>query len=436
MAANSLDKAQTATAPPAPPVNPLDVAAKGEKSASNVVDNIVSNETSEDERILEFAPEIDQSLLKEVGPPKSLLLVLLKILFGFTVIASVGSLLFFTSQLTDKFDSVSKKFDIPNISKELSSSDGELLSLQTDVNFYRYLQVKASLDEFIYYGDTFTKNYEISQSQTVSASDRKEASKALVTAKPKMVAAMSDVQEKFAKDFTVTLTSEELAGSKDTKLMFTSAIQEKLEEKSKPLASNKDVQAQRDYRGYQDIKTIVSNTALKDIVLLADVANMSDEELYSFVKIMNALYTNDLSVIQLIKDFRIKWSDIMEEIDLRTIAVDQYYNQDSYDVIGGIRYTSYDFNGSDRSISIVGEIKRFDTVNFTMIANLIDELNSSETFEDAEMRTFSKSGSLDDGYTSSVRLKLTLEGFMVEAVGTEDELIDEVPPEMMDEEPV
>ena len=124
----------------------------------------------------------------------------------------------------------------------------------------------------------------------------------------------------------------------------------------------------------------------------------------------------------------------MEEIDLRTIAVDQYYNQDNYDTIGGIRYTSYDFDSVDKSISIIGEIKRYDTVNFTMIANLIDELNASETFEDAEMRSFSKAGSLDDGYTSSVRLKLTLEGFIVQELGTEDEYLDEIPPEMMEED--
>ncbi|MBT4917025.1 hypothetical protein HN709_04100 [Candidatus Peregrinibacteria bacterium] len=434
MAANGTDNAQTANTPPAPPVNPLDMASGNASADSAVVENIVTNETTEDERILDFAPEIDQGLLKEVGPPKSLLLVFLKILFGVTVIASVVSLIFFTSQLTDVFDSLSKKFDVPNISKELSSSDDEILALQTDVNFYRYLQIKASLDEFIYYGDAFTKNYEISNSQTVSSTDRKKASSELNKARPKLASSLQDVQEKYVKSFTAPLISEELSGNKNTKQLFQTAMQEKLDEKSKPLASNSDVQAQRDYKNYQDIKSIVSNEALKDIALMASVEAMSDEEVYVFVKMTNMMYTNDLSIIQLIRDFRIKWSDIMEEIDLRTIAVDQYYNQDNYDTIGGIRYTSYDFDSVDKSISIIGEIKRYDTVNFTMIANLIDELNASETFEDAEMRSFSKAGSLDDGYTSSVRLKLTLEGFIVQELGTEDEYLDEIPPEMMEED--
>ena len=85
-----------------------------------------------------------------------------------------------------------------------------------------------------------------------------------------------------------------------------------------------------------------------------------------------------------------------------------YHSENYFDELGGIQYTSYDFDSSGPSISIVGETKRFDTTNFTMIVNLIDELNNSDLFENAEMHSFSKSGSLESGYTASVKLNLGL----------------------------
>ena len=109
-----------------------------------------------------------------------------------------------------------------------------------------------------------------------------------------------------------------------------------------------------------------------------------------------------------IKEGRIQWSDMMNEIELRTIAVDNHYSEDFYNELGGIRCNSYDFDSVNRKITVVGETKRFDTRNFSMIADLIDELNRSPILDNGEMRSFSKSGSFDDGYTATLKLTLDI----------------------------
>ncbi len=397
------------TAPDVPEeVNPLD-AVKDEQKDPTLVNNIVANTTKEDERILEVAPELDKSLLQEVGPQKSLLLVSLKLLFGVLTLLSLGSLIFFTSQLTNKFDFFSSKFNMPSLSKTLKASDEEVIKLQTDINFYSALKTKGYLDEATYYGDSFIKYFEVVNNPTTDPKDQKTAAQELGKLFPKIVSALDLAKLQMVKESTVPVLTLETNENIDPESFFQSELLKKLDDKAAPLADTEDEQAKRDYKNYIITKSVVSNSELKSLILNTDYASMSEKEFYEFLKDFSKKYSNELSVIQRIKDERIMWSDIINEIDLRTIAVDRYYNQNSYDQIGGILYTSYDFDADSQSISIIGEIKRFDTVNFTMIANLIDELNRSDLFANAAMQSFSKSGSLNDGYISSVRLQLDLE---------------------------
>src|SRR3989338_7178658 len=126
---------------PVSPVNPLDVQ-NTQAEGSQLVQNIVSTETSTGEKaILGAAPEVDSSLLENLTPPKSLLLVILKVLFAVLLIGSVASILFFSSQLTNVLNMATEKLGFSNISKELASSNAEIINSQTEINFYRYLKL-------------------------------------------------------------------------------------------------------------------------------------------------------------------------------------------------------------------------------------------------------------------------------------------------------
>ena len=406
---NPLDaKAGTASATPGTPATPE--ASADSAAPSDMIDNIVSTETSEgDERILEEAPELDMSLMQEVEPTKSAFLLVLKIAFAILVVVSVASFLFFTSQLTNTFDFASSTFNIPNISKDLASSNAEITTLQTDLNFYRYLQIKAFLDEFSYYGDSYLQNYDVANSQTAASSAKKKANSRLKKLRDKLRVSFMAVKDQLVHNFTVPIVSKDFESDADFVTLFRDHLTTKLTQKSEELLATADSQAMRDQKNYKYTKNLVANSDIKTLVLATDFDALSDKHLYKLVKDVNAKVVNDMSIIQEIKDKRIKWSDIINEIYLRTVAVDTYYSGDFYDEIGGIRYTSYDFDISGPSIAITGETKRFDTNNFTMIANLIDELNRSKFFENAEMKSFAKSGSTESGYVASLRLNLDLQ---------------------------
>ncbi|EKE25404.1 MAG: hypothetical protein ACD_5C00176G0002 [uncultured bacterium] len=129
---------------------------------------------------------------------------------------------------------------------------------------------------------------------------------------------------------------------------------------------------------------------------------------------------DEFSIIQKIKDKRVSWSDVINRIEFETSYVDQYFSEGYFDEVGGIQYTSYDFDASTGKISITGITKRYNTDNFTMISNLIDQLNFSPFFNNVAMKSFTKSGSSDEGYTATLKLDLELQK---DAVDSEDKPI-------------
>jgi hypothetical protein len=401
------------------PENPLDKAPEAPKQeGAKLVKSIVDTETSTGEKaILEEAPEVDLSLIQDIEAPKSLPLLLLKSLFGILVVASAASLLFFTSQLSNKLDFASSTFNIPNVSKELTSSNSEITKLQTSYNFYRYLQLKAYLDEFSYYGDSYAKYYEIANSQTANNADIREAAEYMVFLDDNLRDSFMNTKEIMTKSFTAPLFSEEITDDAALYKVFVDELKMELTQKANEFSNSEDDQAKREFKNYSQTTNLAGNVSLQNLVIQTDYDALSESDLYDLINKVNSLVVNDLSTIQTIKENRIKWSDIMNEIYLRTVAVDTYHSGSYFDELGGIRYTSYDLDSSGPSISIVGETKRFDTTNFTMIVNLIDELNASDLFKDAEMRSFAKSGNADSGYTASIKLNLGLEE-MAEPVET------------------
>lgn len=409
-------------------VNPLDEKEEAQAYESDVLKTVVDTETSEGaEQILEAAPEVDTSLLEDIAPTKSLTLTALKIAFGILMAFSIASIIFFTSQLTDKMDFAISTFGVSNASAELAATNDEVLDLQTSLNFYRYLQYKAFLDQFSYYGDSFVQYYDIANSQTASTSDKAEAKEEMQKLREQLRQAFLFAGEYASAQFTVPLIDPEI---EDLDQVFVEALKGRIADTvaeykalqptetdeaavSEDEIATEEPALQSEQKNYLQMLKLVGNDPLHTLIVNTDFDVLTDAELYDLIKTVNTLIVNDLSIIQEIKNNRVRWSDVMNELELRTIAVDRNYTEDFYDQIGGIQYTSYEFDSENQRITIVGETKRFDTTNFTMIANLIDSLNSSRLFGNAEMRTFSKSGSLDAGYVANLRLTLDLDKDLV-----------------------
>lgn len=393
--------------------NPLDKNSNDLSGNSELLQNIVTTETDDGkETILGEVPEIDNSLLQDIAPPKSAFLVILKTAFGMGLFLSVASLIFFNVQLSQSFDKVinqlPEKMRFTPISKQLASSNSEIINLQSELNFYRFLQIKGYLDQLSYNGDSFAQYFETASSQTASANDKKEAVTKLAALKEPFANSFKGLTEKLKKHLSAPLIDKVYQDPTALEGVFSDKLRNKFNEEAAKLTNSENEDAKRKNRNYIQTAQLVGNNDLKNSILKIDFAALSDKDLYLVIKSLTAGIVNDLSTVHSLKEKRVKWSDIINEIDLRTIAVDKHFNDNFYEAIGGIRYSSYDFDQSSKKISIVGETKTFDVTNFSMIANLIDELNRSKFFTNAEMRSFSKSGSVDEGYTATLKLTLDL----------------------------
>jgi hypothetical protein len=379
---------------------------------SDLLKNIVSTETGANEApILGEAPELDTSLLYDVKPQQSILLTSLKILFGLLFAASLASLLFFTSQLTTTLNFATSSFKLPNISADLSATNAEIISLQTDLNMIRLQEIKAALDKFSYDGDLYLEQYKIFDSSTSSAQEKADAKATMDELRAILKPSFTDAGEKFSKSFTAPLIDINFVEEAQLQSLYEDRLRAAITDKLTVLATGKDDATKIDLRNYQQTLKLVGNTELKNTLIHTDFGSLNDKALYDLIdKKINALIVNDMTAVQNIKAKRIKWSDIMDEIENRTKEVDKNYSLKFYNSEGGsgIRYNSYDFDSSTRKISINGETKSLTPANFTMIAQLIEALNQSKIFMNAEMRSFSKSGSFDEGYLATLRLVLDL----------------------------
>ncbi|MFC1615509.1 hypothetical protein ACFL21_00055 [Patescibacteria group bacterium] len=391
-------------------VNPLDEKKEAKAYDSEVLKTVVDTETSEGpEQILEAAPEVDTSLLEDLAPTKSLTLMTLKILFAILMGYSLVAIIFFTSQLSNKLDFAVDTFGVKNVSAQLAATNTEVLSLQTNLNFFRYLQYKSFLDHFSFYGDSYVQYYDIANSQTSTSTEKKDAIKEMESLREKIREAFMFSSEFAAAQFSVPLIDPTI---ENLDVVFIGELKNKIGDRVREFdeLQGEDIEAGKtEKKNYMQTLNLVGNTSLTTLLINTDFDALTETELYSFIKTVNSLILNDMSIIQDIKNNRVRWSDVMQEIELKTIAVDKRYEEDFYDQIGGVRYSSYDFDNENQRITIVGETKRFDTTNFTMIAKLIDSLNSSELFGNSEMRSFTKSGSLEEGYIASLRLTLDLD---------------------------
>lgn len=386
----------------------MDPVAKNEES--DLLKNIVSTETGENEKsILGLAPNLDLSLLQGVAPRKSILLVILKSIFTLIVLVGVCAVVFFTSQLTGVFDFASSKLNIPNISEELASTNAEIISLQTDLNLYRFLETKAMLDKFTYDGDEFLNQYDIANSPTASDLEKTTANDRMTGLKVDLKTSFIQARDKYSKSFTAPLIDISFTQD-DAQLetLYEGKLTDLITQKLATLATGTDSQTKSDYRNYQQTMKLIGNVKLKATLINTDFDSLDNDKLDQLIKTINGLIVNDTTVIQEIKNKRIKWSDVINEIKLRTIAVDPHFADNYYNDLGGIRYNSYDFDTTTHKISISGETKSVDTQNFTMIANLIDQLNQSSIFQNAAMSSFSKSGSLEQGYLGTLSLVFDL----------------------------
>jgi len=380
-----------------------------DSSASNpLIESAIQGETAEMKQFLDL-PEIDESLLNEIEPPKSILLYILKGVFLVFLIIGSGTYLFFATQLGTKLTFLTDVLHVPAAMNELKNTNDELKSAKTDLNVYNLLEGKFHLDNFSFEGDKFTRNYQIYTNKSVAESARNTAKSEMTKIREILKSELIGARDKLLADYHVTLVDPDVLDANMYPDIFKNLLIERMGSEIISREAKKDINETRDYKTYAQAKKLIENAELKNMLKTADIDTMTDKELVVFIVKLNGLAENELSAIQKIKDSKINWSAIIAEIKSQTRIVDQFFNEGLYDEAGGIQYTNYDFDAGTKRITITGTTKRYDSANFTTISDLIDQLNASPLFQGVEMKSFAKTGSAKDGYTATLRLSLQLQ---------------------------
>lgn len=392
------------------PVAPV-VADKPVAKDTLIESAIKTDEEPVEKTLLEAAPTIDEDLLEEIEPPKSVLLYGLKGVFVLLVAVGIGSFLFFTSQLNSYLNFATDPLKIPSTLSELKATNEDVKNAQTDINLYRYLKGAIYLDNFSYYGDDYLKNYSLYVNESAADEEKTAAKVKMDELKLNLSDSFKSVQENLTKEISIPLVDTDVPTDEELKTLFTGLLNDKL--------GLVDATSS-DYKLYKQAQKLISNEELKTLLKGTDFASLKDADLAVFIGKVNDLALDEFSIIQKIKDKRVSWSDVINRIEFETSYIDQYFSEGYFDEVGGIQYTSYDFDASTGKISITGITKRYNTDNFTMISNLIDQLNFSPFFNNVAMKSFTKSGSSDEGYTATLKLDLELQK---DAVDSEDKPI-------------
>lgn len=100
---------------------------------------------------------------------------------------------------------ISDTLGLGSIAEELSAVNNELLDLQTEANFHRYLELKGYSDLFSYYGDYYLQALKVLNSQTATANEKREAEVSLAETREELNATFGRLRELYTQNFTVKL---------------------------------------------------------------------------------------------------------------------------------------------------------------------------------------------------------------------------------------
>lgn len=159
----------------------------------------------------------------------------------------------------------------------------------------------------------------------------------------------------------------------------------------------------------QNTIKLVQNNPLKNLIKNFDPQNPEPEIPFDdILRQLRELDQNELSIIAGLQEKRIKWREVIEEIEKITKEVDHVFDEGLFEQIGGIAYSGYSFDAASGRISVTGRTKTMDSRTFTLIANLIDAFEKSQKFKNVDKRSFSK-GKDDDGFLATLKLDFELE---------------------------
>jgi len=366
------------------------------KNDSKVLSGVFAKEdkaSTPKKNILGPLPELEKNLIGSFDPNERNLKIAKTILISLIGVVFLAFVFFYT-ELNPKFDLLTSLRG-PNTAQQLNNIKNSVITTQTSINQKNYLLMSYYLQKLSYLSDGYTKI----RKDTTGTYDEKNIRDSIL----------------IAYENALTKHNEPITVGNIPKETFKVQLKNELRNELNQLRTETPTASiNAEIKNYTDALRLVDNKNLGKIFThkVDDIRNdlpQDDTKLFILTRDILKNLTNDFSTISDIKLTRIQWSIIIQEIERVTKSVDTLYNTGFFEELGGLKYSSFDFDAKTNRVILTGQAKRDDGTTFTLIVNLIDALGNSPIFKDVDNRSYQKSGSEKDGYISSFRIELSLE---------------------------
>lgn len=395
---------------------------KSDTSEATVVKTILDQKNAPKMKpILGNAPTLMKSLEEGKVLRQKKTLRITQGIFVLVFFAALGMAGYFYSELSPTFDLLG-----PNTTAKLTDSNKNLRSAQTVINKYRYLAAQLDLNVFSLVSDDYLDK---TAQMASNASKVAILESSVMASAEELPTTIDRVKENLSAPLvikTYPTAAEQIYTPEQITSQFEADLKSLLIEDRKKITSveNLSSENEQDLRLIENTLKLVGNNKLLNAInaLSADTlkSNLTTytesldaakrKEVNDMMKTVLSTTKSDIAVIGALKSARVDWAWIIDKIEEVTATVDPNFNAGLFDVTGlEIVYTGYELDSNNKKIVLSGYTKTNDARNFSIISNLIDELEKSEYFETVEMRSFSKSGSFDTGFTANFKIDLNIE---------------------------
>ena len=353
-------------------------------NASTTQKNILTPNKSDDELLIYKKPTLGANLLKLV------------FLFGLLAFA------FFYSQLSPTFTVLGE-----NPVQNRVMTYKRVLDLQAHISKQGHILAKLALDDYLYTADSYLHKVGQYGSSLISQKDKAILESEFPTLRAKMredlLLASEKLLQKLIPDGLPAHFEEGKNHSQEFKIALKDIIRAEIQAATD--AKNMD-----EVTFMRSVSKLADNETIKPKLNRLQVPTMTDAEFKDMADILAESNTSGFAALASIRNKRLKWSDIIREIEQTTKSVDQLFgNQFLSGDVGEVFYSSYNLDHKNNSISITGETFSDDGKNFTVSADLIDAFEESDMFKNVEMNSFTKSKEQDNSFRGVLNLELELE---------------------------
>ncbi len=392
---------------------------------AKVLETAISNKdaVSKLKPILGNAPALQRTLQQEKEYSLKKKLRSIQTLFVIILLIGLGASGYFYSQLSPHFT-----FFGQNTVTQLDEVNKSLKGLQTQLNKYRYLAAQIDLNRFSYVSNEFLDKTSQYNNPNVASNVKTQLAADIQEAQTDLPQILVRLKENLGQNIVISTYhtgSEEESSDAAIQAAFEADLKSALRGDLTQLTKNKTSDdPSEDVKLINNTLKLVGNekllNTLKNLAVERFTQDLEEYKTTQDPTKRKALQTtiatllsstqSDISTIGAIKSTRTEWSKIIKQLETVTKEVDPYFGTGVYEAVGfEIVYTGYEFDSTSQKIVLSGLTKTNDAKNFTLITKLIDALEGSAFFKDVDMRSFTKSGTLETGFVANFKLALHLE---------------------------